>query len=79
MPTKKAPPIPPGAVPVPRARARIAGVGKRKTSNIERARRMQTFPRSRYEKGWDVASPNTLPESPAATPRAAYVKAIPTA
>ena len=40
---------------------------------------MQTFPRIRYERGWDVASPNTLPESAAAIPRAAYVIAIPRA
>jgi hypothetical protein len=75
----KAPPVPRGALPGPPPRARIAGVGRWKTSNMERARRMQAFPRSRYERGWDVASPNTLPESPAAIPRAAYVKAIPTA
>jgi hypothetical protein len=46
---------------------------------MERAKRMQTFPRTRYERGWDVASPNTLPDSPAAIPRVAYVRAIPTA
>ena len=40
---------------------------------------MQTFPRIRYARGWAVVSPNTLPESPAAMPRAAYVIAIPTA
>ena len=37
------------------------------------------FPRTRNERGCAVASPNTLPESPAAIPRAAYVSAIPAA